>query len=456
MRARLRYRWDLLRESYWFLPSVMALASIALAFASVSANTRISGEVIERLGWVYTGGPEGARAVLSTVAGSMVTVAGVVFSITIVALQLASSQFGPRVLGSFMRDRGNQLVLGTFIATFLYCLLVLRTVRTPGSDGADAVVPHLSVTIGLALGLASLGVLIYFIHHVSISIQAPNLIHAIAGELHESVRALFPEEIGEGEGAPAAPPRHLLPDGFEAGARAIEAPRNGYLEAVDLDALLRQAVEHDLVVRLEYRPGDFVMLGSVLAMAWPADRVDGERLDALRGLFVVGTRRTTIQDAEFSMNQLVEVAVRALSPGINDPFTAINCIDQLGAALCHLARRRLPSAYRADEAGALRVAVHRPLTFDRLVADSFDQIRQNAAQHTVVYLRLLSTLTRALGCARTADQVAALERQAALVGEAAAAGVAQEADRARVRDALARLGEVAARRRLPCGPPGNA
>ncbi len=148
---------------------------------------------VDKLGWIYTRGPDGARAVLSTIAGSMITVAGVVFSVTIVALSLASNQFGPRLLRNFMRDRGNQIVLGTFVATYLYCLLVMRTVQ--GMDGSQFV-PHLSVTVAILMAVASLGVLIYFIHHVAVSIQAPELIANVAHELHEAIDRLFPEELG--------------------------------------------------------------------------------------------------------------------------------------------------------------------------------------------------------------------------------------------------------------------
>jgi uncharacterized membrane protein len=178
-------RWDRLRSSYWFIPSVMALIAISLSFATIAADTKFRDDMLREQGWIYTGGAEGARAVLSVIAGSIITVAGTTFSITIASLSLASAQFGPRLLHNFMRDTGNQVVLGTFISTFLYCLLVLRTIR--GLED-NTYVPHLSVTLGVALAVASLGVLIYFIHHVAESIQVAHIIHVVGAELNDSVK----------------------------------------------------------------------------------------------------------------------------------------------------------------------------------------------------------------------------------------------------------------------------
>jgi uncharacterized membrane protein len=191
MKTKLLKLWDSLRATFWLVPTLMAIMAIGLSFAMVALDEAVGNRVLEKVGWVWAGGPEGARGLLSTVAGSMITVAGVVFSITIVALSLASSQYGPRLLRNFVRDKGNQIVLGSFIATFVYCLLVLRTVR--GDDGAHFV-PAIAITLGMVLTLASLGVLIYFIHHVSISIQAATIIGLVSHELNEVIERLFPEK----------------------------------------------------------------------------------------------------------------------------------------------------------------------------------------------------------------------------------------------------------------------
>ncbi|MEX0998785.1 MAG: DUF2254 domain-containing protein [Thermodesulfobacteriota bacterium] len=192
-----RALWYNVGSSFWFLPALMVASSIAFSFIMiyVDANiVKVSG--IESLGWIYENKPEGARALLSTVAGSMITVAGVVFSITIVALTLASTQYGPRLLGNFMRDKGNQVVLGTFIATFTYCLLILRTIRG-GED--SSFIPHLSVTIGVLFAIFSISVLIYFIHHAATSIQASNVISGVSKNLKHTIDLTFPERIGQGK-----------------------------------------------------------------------------------------------------------------------------------------------------------------------------------------------------------------------------------------------------------------
>ena len=226
--TRLRAFWESIRATYWAVPSLMAVAAVGLSVAMIRVDEVLTPKFIGTLSWVYTGGPEGARAVLSTIAGSMITVAGVTFSITIVALTLASQQFGPRLLRSFLRDLGNQIVLGTFVSTFIYCLLVLRTVR--GNDDAQFV-PHLAVTLGVLLAMLSLGVLIFFIHHVSMSIQASQIIANVAQDLEGAVVRLFPERLGH-EPAPVAASTALPRMTSSESARAVSADASGYVQAM--------------------------------------------------------------------------------------------------------------------------------------------------------------------------------------------------------------------------------
>jgi uncharacterized membrane protein len=427
VRLRLLKLWEGARASYWFIPSLMTIGAVALAYAMVQVDARATG-LTERLGWVYSGGPEGARAVLSVVAGSVMSTAGVTFSITIAALSLASAQFGPRILHNFMRDTGNQVVLGTFIATFIYCLLVLRTVR--GGESVGRYVPHLSVTVGVALGLASLGVLIYFIHHVSMSIQAPNVVAAVARDLHRQMEHVFPEQVGREPG----PVRERaddsgLPAGFEERAAPVASGHDAYLQAIDEERLMRVAVEHDLLLRVETRPGDFLLLGGRLLSVWPPERCNDRAGKQLRGAFVFGAQRTHTQDVEFAVDQLVEIAVRALSPGINDPFTAMNCLDRLGAALCHFARREAPSPLRMDDAGKLRVVVESRVTFAGMVDASFNQIRQYGRSSASVTVRILETIARVMPCARGDEDRAALLRQAEMTARGARDAIPEPQDR---------------------------
>lgn len=403
--AHLAHLWESLRTSYWFVPALMTAGSIGLSLLTVHLDQATGSSWVESAGWVWSGSPEGARQVLSTIAGSMITVAGVTFSITIVSLTLASSQFGPRLLRSFVRDLGNQVVLGTFISTFVYCLLVLRTVR--GMDDAEFV-PNLSVTLGVAFALSSLGVLIYFIHHISSAIQAEHLIAAVAGELRESIEGMFPEKLGEpGPEADDQPPAIDL---SEEGNRIV-AESSGYIQAVEEPALMDLSVKEDLVLELLKVPGDFVPAGGALARAWPVRRAGGEIEERIRGAFIIGRRRSPAQDPEYIAHQLVEIGVRALSPGINDPFTALTCLDWLGAALRLLAGRRIPSPYRYDEQRRLRVVVA-GTDFPKMADASFNQIRQYGRSSVSVLLRLLDTIASVAPCTRRGEDRVCLRKHA--------------------------------------------
>lgn len=421
MRAKLRHAWGRLRASFWFLPAGMAAAAVALAMAAVAADrSPLVAPWLWRQGWIYAGGAEGARAVLEAVAGSMITIAGVVFSITLVALTLASSQFGPRLLRNFMRDTANQAVLGTFVATFLYCLLVLRTIRR---DDESAFVPHLSVTLGVALAVLSLGMLIYFIHHVAVSIQADELAARVAADLSAAIDRLFPAELGRSPG-PARPAEAPAGPG-----RPVRSAGDGYVTAVDADGLLELARRADAVIRLERRPGDYVIAGAVLAVVWaagPAAELDGGVNEA----FVLGDQRTTEQDAVHAVNQLVEMAVRALSPGVNDPFTAVVCIDRLGSALARLAGRPRPSPHRLDEAGRLRV-IAPAVTFAEVADAALGPIRQQARGSALATGRLLEAVAAVAERADQPGDRAALRRHADLIARNQEA-LCEEDDRAAV------------------------
>jgi len=419
----IRHYWEKLRTSYWFVPAVMTAIAAVLALAAVSADENFQEHWLIEAGWLYTGSADGARQLLATVAGSMITVAGVVFSITIVALSLASSQFGPRLLRNFMRDRGNQIVLGTFIATFVYCLLVLRTVR--GQDGS-IFVPHLAVTGAVLLALASVGVLIYFIHHAAVSVQAPIIVANVGRELQNNIDTLFPEDLGHApEDQESKAGRQAVPEHLDSDARPVSANCDGYVQVIDNDQLMEIAVEHGLLVRVVHRPGHFVMKGDPLALVCPPPEKEVE--SRLCDAFAIGNQATPTQDVEFAVNQLVEVAVRALSPGINDPFTAAACVDQLGAALARLAGRKIPSPYRHDREGQLRVIAY-PLTFADVADTAFRQIRQNGRSHAVVLTRMLETIAAVGKHTRRADDRCALRHHAALVRECADA-LPQAADR---------------------------
>lgn len=425
MKALLRKHWDRLRSSFWFVPAAMACFAALLAFVAVELDRAVGDDWLERLGWSYSGGAEGASQLLSTVAGSMIAIAGTVFSMTLVAMSLASSQLGPRLLRNFMRDTANQVVLGTFVATFVYCLLVLRTIRR-----ADEVafVPHLSVSIGVVLAMVSIGVLIYFIHHVSVSIQADVVVAHVGHELKDGIDRLFPGRLGQPESETLNPMGNThLPAAFEREARPAGASEDGYLQWIDASALMALASRENLLLRLERRPGHYLAQGQAMLMVWPGERVNDALVDELNDAFVFGNQRTAGQDVEFLFLQLVEIAVRALSPGINDPFTAVACVDRLASALSRLARRDTPSPLRFDTDGRLRLVAPGP-TFAGIVDLAFNQIRQSARSNPAVAIRMLDAIAQIARQVQHAPHAACLQRQADMIVRGAREAVPEADD----------------------------
>jgi len=439
MQTRLFNLWESIRTSFWFIPGVMVSLAVVAAYGVVALDRLAFPLTGGLFALVYTGGIEGARSILSTIAGSMITVPGVAFSITIVSLTLASSQFGPRLLRNFMQDKGNQLVLGTFIATFMYCLLVLQSV-----DGSQAPVfiPRTGVSVAILLALVNVGILIYFVHHVSSSIHADRVIASVNRDLLENIQRLFPQELGrEPEDRQVAREAEASLENAERRAHRISAAESDYLQAIDNEGLLDLARKHDLVIRVEYRPGEFITAGSCLAVLEFTGDIDGDLESKITEVFITGPQRTPEQDAEFAVNQLVEVAVRALSPGINDPFTAIACIDRLGSALCLLATRVFPSPYRYDEDNRLRI-VARPLTYSGIMNAAFDQIRQNSRGNVAVTIRLLEVLARIAANIRLPEQREAVLRQADMIVKSCADARQDSVDREDIQERYRALQDI--------------
>lgn len=447
MKTQISHIADELRNNFWFTPALMTLGAVVLSTLTLTIDGHVSEEDLKAFPGlhtiVYSGDPDGARDVLAAIAKSMIGVAGVVFSITIVALSLASNQFGPRMLENFTRDRGNQVTLGTFISAFVYSLLVLRTVITDEPSS----VPHVSVTVALAMAIAGVSVLIYFIHHISVTIQASHLVAVIGSDLQNSIDDLFPDtdEAAADANADANAAGPDLPDDGQ-GAK-IAARNSGHVQVINRERLVDIAREHDLVVRLETRPGRFVVETSTFALAWPASRVTDEVAVKLAGTLVTGSRRTPVQDVELPIRQLTEVAVRSLSPSKHDPFTASACVDQLSIGLCHAAGRAFPPPTLADDEGVVRLVIGDPITFERLIGVAFDQVRQSAAFHATVYLHLLEALTRIADCVSSPDRLEPVLKEGRLVREAAEASVANEADQEVIEERYGALLAAATERR---------
>ena len=427
MKLRLIKLRDKLADSFWFVPAVMAVLAAGFALGSVAFDHAIGTGWIKNIGWVFAGGADGARSVLSAISSSVMTVVSIVFSLTIATLSQTSSHYGPRVLRNFTSDRRVQVTMGTFIATFVYCLLVLRTVR---SVQESSFVPYLSVTIGVVLALASLAVLIFFIHYVSQSIQAENLIAQVGEDFHEMLETFFPEELGEDRARKSPPDPSYWQD-----ARRVDTQESGYLQRIDEEALMKLAVQHDLQLRLEKRPGEFVAHGTPYLHVLPPTVESNKIADALRECFSLGTYRTRHQDVLFSLQQLVEIAAHALSPGINEPFTALTCIDWLGTGVRGVLRRDLPAPDRYDENGKLRVLVP-AVTFEEFARSAFDQLRVYGASNPDVVMRLLNMIASLAPDICRANDREVLRHHVQLIGADAADQLKNEHDRKRAAEHL--------------------
>ena len=350
------WRNETLRTNLWLIPAIETVAAVLLFAVTLSIDHAAFHGDISLPSWVISGSPDAARQILSSLAGSLITVVGVVFSIMIVTLTLASTQFGPRMLRTFIRDRGTQVTLGTFVATFFYAMLTLISI-------GGTFVPHLSVTVALALTAVDLGVLIYFIHHVATAIQLPEVIASIARDLTNA--------IGVETGGTASrdelvngPSLSVLQARLDRGGQVVTAPTSGYLRFVRNATLMRIAAEYDAVIRLHYRPGHFLVAGHPMATVWPPEVADKIR-SRLENVHITGPLRTLTQDIAFGIDQLVEIAIRALSPAVNDTFTAMTCIDWLerqpvqdrrGVAPGHLSPRQGRTDTPHYRAGQLRAA----------------------------------------------------------------------------------------------------
>ncbi|MEW4570391.1 DUF2254 domain-containing protein [Tautonia sp. JC769] len=456
--------WHTLRSSLWFVPGLIVSGLIALAIVLVYGVGTIDEKVVDSFPKILGAGAEGARGLLTAVASSMITVAGVTFSITIVVLSQTANQYSPRILPNFMRDRFNQAVLGTFVGIFAYCLVVVRTIRS----GGDEFVPSLAVFVSVVLALIGVAVLIGFIHHIIASIQSGRIIAEASHETLHAIDDLFPEPMGE----PLPDDRKPGIAGFlEATAwLPIPAKRSGYLCLVDTARLIDLAERYDAVLRMEYSPGDYCVAGMPLASlaAGPAtacpmidalnrrailDAVDGEHrddearigriADELNDLYSFGRNRTIAQDVGFGVQQIVDIALKALSPGVNDTTTAIMCIHHLTDINSRLASRKIETRHRAKD-GCLRVIAEKP-TFESILDLSFEDIRRNAEGNVAVLDVMLTAMTTICVFTRDDDRRRSVRRHVGAIAELAGRSVSAPSDRAsmesKIRRTLAALGD---------------
>lgn len=431
---RLKRFWSILWTGFWFVPSLIVTGSILLAMVLIESHSAGSAEWLARWPLLFGVSADGARGMLSTIAGSMMTVVGVTFSMTLVTLVLASSQYTSRILRNFMRDRITQIVLGTFAGIFTYCLIVLRTIRG-GDDGGF--VPSLAVSFGVVLSLVGIGVLIFFIHHISSSIQASSIIATVAEETIVAIDRLFPGKLGEGpvDGDEDQTPLPLP----ERNWQAVPVKGNGYIQNADNATLLRLAREHKTIVKMERGIGEFVVHGTTVVSLALKDPPEKEIIAALQGAFSISRHRTVQQDPAFGIRQIVDMALRALSPSINDTTTAVMCVDYLTAILAQLTSREIPSSHRYEE-GELRVISIGP-TFAGLVAESFDQIRGSAIGNVAIMLRMLGALATIASLTTNPNRRRVLREQVQWITELAERTIESPHDRERFENRLARVRE---------------
>lgn len=425
--------WTRVREAFWFMPAVLCLAAVVVAEVMLAVDRAVDAPDLGPLGpFVNRVGEAGSRDLLGAIAGSVLTVAATSFSITLAVLGTASSTYGPRLVRNFMADRGNQFVLGVFAATFLYSLLVLRSIRAPG-DGDEVFVPHLAVNLAVLLAVLSIGVLVYFIHHIADSVQVWTLARRVRTDLLHAVDRLYPEEIGHApQDVDGGPGSADVPDRLDADGVAVRSGDVGYLQAVSEDRLLDVTGRHDVLVALRVRPGDHLVEGAVVAVVWPPDRVDERLVAAVRACLQTGTARSPRQDVEFAVQMLEEMAVRALSASTNDPYTALNALDDLSAGMVRLAGRSTPSPYRYDDDHRLRVVARRVELID-LLDRVLDAMRTYAVDHLVVLRRTLELAEQVGAAGRSPAVRARLREHVALIVEAYERSSPQDHDLQRLR-----------------------
>jgi uncharacterized membrane protein len=372
MLPRLLTIWEYVRTSLWALP----LAMMALAAVVAISATGISIEVGEDPVWfLYSGEAKDAPGFLSNLVTATITLATLAISITMVVLTLAAQQLGPRLIRIFMSDRRTQIMLGLFVATVVYLVLVMRSVY------GDSV-PNLAVTIGTALVLLSIIVLLIFVHHLARSIIADNVIDDVGAEIDDNARRLLPQKDDQ---MPICTP----PSGP---AGDLRFTCEGYIQVVDHTHIVKAACEADAVVELDARSGHLLIAGIAAGRVWPAGAVSEKFTKKVEGGLIVGSERTPVQDLEFSIRQMVEIGVRALSPGVNDPYTALVTIDRLSLSLARIMERGAPHEQWCDDDGHLRLIMPNS-HFEGLLDASFNMIRQYGDGSAAVLIRLAERLS---------------------------------------------------------------
>ena len=427
----LRATWDLVRTSLWALPGLMFLFGAVLAVAMLRAD-ELWPASIDGGHWISSGDGEDARSLLSTLLTGVIAMASIVFSITVVALSLAANTYGPRLIRIFRSNPRTKIVLGIFSMTIVYLLLVLHALR--GSASPEDV-PALAVAGGSLLSLVCVLALLAFIQGMAALMVSDEVVRRVRKEFDSVLKELPPLD------RPGPATEAILPADFERSAARIPLPREGYVQSVEYSEIVEWAKRNDAIVRLDFKAGDFVVDGDRKVLILPAPDDSAQARKEIDRLIVSGQRRTPTQDLEFSIRHLVEVAVRALSPGINDPFTAVAVIDRLRGGLARLANKQLSPPALPDDEGKLRLVRH-VTTFSGAVDASFNQIRQAGAAKPAVLISILKAIGALAEHLRMPEQRDVLARHASLAVAAARREVSEPRDVEDVEHAFAEAVEA--------------
>lgn len=381
IRGRIANVWSDIVSSLWFIPSLIVAGMAGLAIVMVGVDRILWDRgVFENGAGVFRGGVDGSRGVLTAVAGSVIGAAATVFSITVVVLQLASSQFTPRVVKNFTADRRFQVTLGLLLGVFAYSLIVLWAVGRE-RNGAEPFIPSLSVALGMVLAMISVGMLILFIDRVASLIQVADLIERVTHETIEQVVAVYPDQSELGSAAASSIDVELTE------SAAIRSDFSGYIRFIDHELLLEEAGARDCTISVNKHVGDFVLPATIIARVKPVSEAHDALVSAIRGAFICGPDRTIENDVELGIQRIADVGIRTLSPGVNDPTTAMNCIDRLCEVLYEVASRSPSPKIRYGEKGGV-LLFNDSRDFVDLVEQAFSQIRHFGAADVAVSSRL--------------------------------------------------------------------
>jgi len=432
---------DAVRTQLWPLPTFGVLIAVLLGVGLPELDRRIDEDLPDSVtAYLFGGGASAARMVLDAIASSLITVTALTFSLTVVTLQLASSQFSPRLLRTFSRDRFVHVTLAIFLATFTYALTVLRTVRDPTED-QSLFVPQVSVTVAFLLALASVVALVLFLAHLVREIRVETMLHNVHRAASATTRRVLTQRDGGDPGGPVELP--VPPEN----ATSLPAGTSGFLVSASEDALLAAALDADAVVLIDRYPGSSLVAGTPLGLAWPASAgsFEADTVVLLRtrvaDAVTTGFERTEDHDVAFGLRQLGDVACKALSPGINDPTTAIHALGHMSALLCQLAGRDLGPVLLRDEQGSVRVVLQRPDLAD-LLEVALTQPRRYGAADPMVLGRLVTLLRELAWSVQLAEQREAVSAQLDRLRATVTAQDFDPAERARL-DHLATLVEQA-------------